>query len=130
MAKSASKSLNIFIGCPGDMAAERAELLKLRDHLGDLGLHVRFLIWKNATPGAGDAQKVIFDNYPIASWDIFIGLLWTRFGVPSGYKDPISGETLTGTEAEFTGAYDAWKASDGARPQVLLYRCVRSSAPA
>jgi hypothetical protein len=126
MAKKASPLLNVFIGCPGDMARERAELLKLREHLEQLGLHVRFLIWKDAPPGAGDAQKVIFDNYPIATWDIFIGLLWTRFGVPSGYKDPISGETLTGTEAEFTGAYDAWKASDGARPQILLYHCKRS----
>jgi len=129
MAKSASKSLKVFIGCPGDMAPERAEVLKLHDHLERLGLHVSFLIWKHATPGAGDAQKVIFENYPIDTWDIFIGLLWTRFGMPCGFIDSLSGENLTGTEAEFTGAYDAWKASGGARPQILLYRCKRDLAP-
>ncbi|HXM33090.1 MAG TPA: hypothetical protein VN921_05500 [Chthoniobacterales bacterium] len=123
-AKSA-RPLNVFIGCPGDMAAERAELLKLRDHFDELGYPVRFLTWKNATPGAGDPQKVIFDNYPVASWDVFVGLLWTRFGVPSGIHDPLSHEILTGTQAEFVRAYDALVASGGHRPQVLLYRCVR-----
>ncbi len=125
MPSKTNSPLKVFIGCPGDMAPERAALLSLRDHLDELGCPVRFLIWKNATPGAGDAQKVIFDHYPIADWDIFIGLLWTRFGVPSGIVDPLSGETLTGTEAEFAGAYDAFLASGGKRPQILLYRCAR-----
>ena len=125
MPGKSANPLKVFIGCPGDMAPERAALLSLRDHLDELGCPVRFLIWKNATPGAGDAQKVIFDNYPIAGWDIFIGLLWTRFGVPSGIVDPLSGETLTGTESEFAGAYDAFLASGGKRPQILLYRCAR-----
>jgi hypothetical protein len=125
MPEKSSKTLKVFIGCPGDMAPERAALLSLRDHLDELGCPVRFLIWKNATPGAGDAQKIIFDNYPIETWDIFIGLLWTRFGVPSGIVDPVSRETLTGTEAEFAGAYDAFLASGGRRPQILLYHCAR-----
>ncbi|MEZ0257367.1 MAG: NACHT domain-containing NTPase, partial [Chthoniobacter sp.] len=119
------RTLNVFIGCPGDMGPERAALLSLRDHLDELGCPVRFLIWKNATPSAGNAQRVIFDNYPITEWDIFIGLLWTRFGIPSGIIDPLSGEMLTGTEAEFVGAYDAFLASTEDRPQILLYRCAR-----
>ena len=125
MPTDSPRMLKVFIGCPGDMARERAALLSLRDHLDELGCPIRFLTWKNATPGAGDAQKVIFDNFPIADWDIFIGLLWTRFGAPSGILDPLSGETLTGTESEFAGAYDAFLASGGKRPQILLYRCTR-----
>lgn len=117
--------LKVFIGCPGDMADERAELLKLRDHLDHIRCPVTFLVWKNCPPGAGDAQKVIFDNYPIDTWDVFLGLLWTRFGVPSGIKDPISGEMLTGTEAEFVGAYEAFVKSGQKRPHILLYRCRR-----
>ena len=126
MAAKSSRTLQVFIGCPGDMAQERAALLSLRDHLDHLDLPVRFLIWKNATPGAGLAQEVIFANYPVDTWDIFIGLLWTRFGVPSGIEDPISKETLTGTESEFVAAYDTWNATGGVRPQILLYRCTRS----
>ena len=125
MAKSASKTLNVFIGCPGDMAPERAALLASREHIRKVVCPVEFTTWQTSSSGVGEAQRVIFENDPVESFDIVIILLWCRLGVPSGQMDPLTKAEMTGTEAEFVTAYELHKASGKQRPQVLLYRCER-----
>ncbi len=54
----------------------------------------------------------------------FVGILWQRFGTPSGANDPQTGLTFdSGTDEEFTLAYKAYQNND--RPQILFYRCNR-----
>jgi hypothetical protein len=36
----------------------------------------------------GRGQKVIFDQLPVDQWDIMIGILWLRYGMPSGGSNP------------------------------------------
>ena len=127
MAKSASKPLNIFIGCPGDMAAERDALLASRDHIESVVCPVKFRTWKMSASGVGDAQRVIFENDSVESFDIVIILLWSRLGVPSGVFDPVTATEMTGTEVEFVAAYDLHQSRGKKRPQVLLYRCSRKA---
>lgn len=125
MAKGTPNPLNIFIGCPGDMAPERAALLACREHIESVVCPVKFTTWKTSSSGVGAAQRVIFDNDPPESFDIVVILLWSRLGVPSGLFDPLTKLEMTGTEAEFVAAYDLHKANGQRRPQVLLYHCKR-----
>lgn len=42
----------------------------------------------------------------VDQWDIFVGALWTRFGSPSGGRDPEAGLPYdSGTEKEFRRAH-------------------------
>lgn len=127
MAKSASKSLQVFIGCPADLALERDALLASRDHIESVVCPVKFTTWRMSAPGVGEAQRVIFANDPVESFDIVIILLWSRLGVPSGLFDPLTKAEMTGTEAEFVSAYDLHQSHGKRRPQVLLYRCARKA---
>ena len=111
MAKNTSPTLNVFIGCPGDMAPERDAILAARDHIESVVCPVKYRTWKMSASGVGEAQRVIFENDPVESFDIVVILLWTRLGVPSGLLDPLTKVEMTGTEAEFVAAYDLHKAS-------------------
>ena len=111
MPSKTNPPLKVFIGCPGDMAPERDLLLSLEKKLAKRGCSVEFLIWPDVPPSAGRPQQVIFDHFPVETWDIFVGLLWNRFGSPAGEKDERTGRRMTGTEEEFKRAYAAWKAS-------------------
>jgi hypothetical protein len=72
-------------------------------------------------PDLGLPQSIIFQQLKPESWDIFIGILWTRFGTPSGLK--AGAQELTGTESEMLAAIDLNNAKG--RPRVLLYRSIR-----
>ncbi|HEV7406247.1 MAG TPA: NACHT domain-containing protein [Chthoniobacteraceae bacterium] len=127
MAKTASHPLQVFIGCPGDMAPERDALLASRDHIESVVCPVKFTTWKMSASGVGEAQRVIFENDPVESFDIVVILVWSRLGLPSGVFDPLTKAEMTGTEAEFVAAYDLHQSEGGRRPQVLLYRCARKA---
>src|SRR5690349_19921971 len=106
----AYRKVRIFIASPGDVAAERDRLRKVieeLDHmLGDqLSVVLRPLDWHDLPPEMGRPQQVIFNQLSPETWDIFVGILWHRFGTPPGANDPVSGKLFSaGTEEEFTRA--------------------------
>jgi hypothetical protein len=65
---------------------------------------------QNARPEMGRIQAVI--NHQIGDYDIFVGMMWRRFGTPSG-------DSGSGTEEEFKRAYSSW--AQTGRPNILLY---------
>lgn len=101
-----TQTLRLFAASPGDVPSERSSLEKVVDEVnqthGDpLGYRLELLRWEtHATPGAGRPQATI--NEAIGSYDLFIGIMWRRFGTPTGVAE-------SGTEEEFSIAYDAWK---------------------
>lgn len=108
------KKLRIFAASPSDVAAERAKLetvLGLLKPLADhIGLSVEVVDWRKVAPDMGRPQQVIFDQLQPATWDVFIGILWHRFGTPPGGKDPqTQKEYLSGTEEEFRTAFRLWE---------------------
>lgn len=122
--------LRIFVASPDDVAEERECLKLVVDELNrtiadHLRLTLDLLDWHtHVAPRMGRPQQVVFDQLPLENWDVFVGILWTRFGTPSGGTHPVTGEPfLSGTEEEFTLAYQAWR--ETGRPQMLFYRCVR-----
>ena len=89
-----------------------------------LGLTLEVVDWRAVVPDAGRPQQIIFDQLKSTTWDIFIGILWHRFGTPSGAKDKTGKDYLSGTEEEFKTAYELWK--QHGRPRMVLYRCTRA----
>lgn len=76
----------------------------------------------------GRPQQVILDSFPAEKWDIFIGVLWSRFGTPTGAVHPETGQPFqSGTEEEFTLAIRQWQ--ETGRPRPLFYRCMRTVSP-
>src|SRR5713226_3508562 len=92
-----------FLASPSDVEAERAKLEDVVQELNltwskTLGMRLDLLRWEtHAYPGVGhDAQDVI--NQQIGDeYDIFIGIMWGRFGSSTERAD-------SGTEEEFRRA--------------------------
>jgi replicative DNA helicase len=123
------RKLRIFFACPGDVNEERKRLQNIVDRLqksaNQAGFFLELKEWRQVIPDMGRPQQVIFDQIDPKTWDIFIGILWKRFGSPSGGSHPINDLPLeSGTYEEFLKAYELWKNYDC--PRILFYRCTRS----
>lgn len=119
------KKLRIFVASPSDVANERTRLKSVIEDLNNgLANHLRVVIelkeWSEVAPNMGRGQKVIFDQIPVTTWDLMIGILWLRYGTPSGGENP----TESGTHEEFNAAYEMWKQTG--KPRIMFYRCTRS----
>lgn len=125
--------LHIFVASPGDVKPEReivhavaAELSRDGNVASQLGMTLEVLDWRNVTPKMGRPQQVILDELKAKKWDIFMGILWQRFGNDTGKVDPQTGRTFgSGTVEEFKTAYRLWKKTKTRRPQISFYRCNR-----
>lgn len=119
-----AEEYKVFIASPGDVSKERDMLSQVvaeinQIHSKPLDYSLELLKWETHTaPGAGRPQQVI--NEQIGPYDIFIGIMWRRFGTPTGVAD-------SGTEEEFRIAYKAWQAD----PSVILmfYFCQKPFMP-
>ena len=121
------RKLRVFVACPGDVEEEKDRLEKLIQSLqfdaSNHGFVLELIEWRQCVPDLGAPQPIIFEQLKPEAWDIFIGILWTRFGTPCGIYEPGTHRELTGTEAEMLAAIDLYRVH--ARPRVLLYRSTR-----
>ena len=122
--------VRVFVASPSDVNKERdcvddviAELNRTTG--GTLGIRLESVRWEtHAAPLMGRPEQVILDQIPIDQCDVFVGILWTRFGTPTGgVRGPGSSEFLSGTEEEFELAYKLWQ--NTMRPKLLFYRCIK-----
>ncbi len=111
--------LQVFVASPGDVAEER-KILESVVHEINLTLsdthtkRLELLKWEtHSRPGFGkDAQDVI--NQQIGdNYDIFLGIMWGRFGSPTPRAE-------SGTEEEFNRAVSRWKDSPE-HIQIMFY---------
>jgi hypothetical protein len=99
-------SFRLFIASPGDFTTERDKLCDVvgelnRTHGKTNGYVVEPLRWEtHAAPSGGRPQAVITDQ--LGDYDIFVGIMWRRFGTPTG----VAG---SGTEEEYRQAYRKWE---------------------
>lgn len=128
--KKRAQVIRVFIASPGDVASERdrSELVinELNRDLGDaLGVRLEAIRWENyVSPFMGRPEGVVLDQVKVNQWDIFVGILWLRFGSPTGAFNTVRNEEfLSGTEEEFSLAYESWKKTGA--PKILFYRCTR-----
>lgn len=120
--------LRLFVASPGDVAEERASIDAVVDELNrTIGrtkkLAVRVVKWEtDSVPGFGsDPQAVINDQVSIEEIDIFVGVLWARFGTATP-------RALSGTQEEFERAYQRWK-QNPASMAIMMYFCDRPVPP-
>jgi len=123
------QKISVFVASPSDMATEKGLLGRVVDSLNKgladyLGLILEVKEWSSVLPSMGRPEGVILDQLPIQEWDIFVGLMWLRFGQPTGGKDISGNEYESGTEEEFSLAYQSWLKAN--RPRIMFYRCVRA----
>lgn len=118
--KSHPGVLRIVAVSPSDVQPERdvlpAVIEEVNRHIAaDRGLHLILTRWEtDSHPGfhPDGPQGLIDPILKITDCDLLIGIFWTRFGT-------LTADGKTGTEHEFSLAYDAWKAKR--RPQIFLY---------
>lgn len=111
--------VQVFLASPSDVTEERLIVQNLVGELNrtvarELGVLLELIRWEDMVPGPGRPEQVILDQAGIEHTDLFIGILWNRFGTPTG-KAP------SGTEEEFEVAYEAWKARR--KPHIMFYFC-------
>lgn len=109
------KLLKVFIASPGDVRLEREkardEILSLRPLAQKHGFDLAATGWEtHATPGMGRSQARI--NQLVAECDLFLGILWRRFGLPTG-------EAESGTLEEFNLARERYAHEHA--PEIMLY---------
>lgn len=113
--------IRIFLASPSDVAKEReitntviAELN--RSIAPKLGHLIELIRWEDMVPSMGRPEQVILDQADIENLDVFIGILWNRFGTPTGRAN-------SGTEEEFDVALNTWRKNG--KPRIMLYFCKR-----
>ena len=116
----------IFLASPSDLADERTSIDEVISELNHSfsnkkNITLELIKWEtHSAPGISkDGPQDIINKDIGSDYDIFIGLLWTKFGMPT--------ETAgSGTEEEFTIAYEKFL-EDSNSIQILFY--FRTSAP-
>ena len=111
--------LQVFVASPSDVPDERRILEEVITEFnvtwGDSqNVHLDLIKWETHTrPSLGkDAQDVV--NQQIGDdYDIFLGIMWGRFGSPTNRAE-------SGTEEEFNLACSRWKTSPGS-VQIMFY---------
>ena len=84
------KVFSVFVASPADVQEEREQLEEIISELNvtwsrELGIRLDLVRWEtHAYPGmAEDPQAVINEQIP-QDYDLFIGIMWSRYGTPTG----------------------------------------------
>ena len=106
--------LNVFLASPIDVLAERTVAQEVVSRLNKgvgrhFGLHIDLHMWEDIGPGYGDPQQRI--NPDVDECDLFIGLLWERWGNPTA-------KYSSGFEEEFERAVSRRRSTG--RPEIWL----------
>lgn len=112
-------TLTIFVSSPSDVSEERDVVDKVVNEINgnwssDLNVRFDVIRWeRDAVPGFGlDAQDVI--NREVGyEYDIFVGIMWARFGTPTIRAG-------SGTEEEFEIAFERYT-FDPSSVQIMFY---------
>ena len=129
--------LRVFVASPGDVKDERDRLERVVHEMNvrggaahHAGVRLKLLRWEtDVAPDAGRPQGVVSDQLPPEDWDIFVGILWLRFGSDTGEIDPVTKQPYrSGTDEEFKAAYRLRESRGDGFPKVMFYRCTRPPA--
>lgn len=107
--------LSLFLASPGDVVPERHIAREVVDELNrtfsrSLGWHIELLGWEDTLPGVGRPQERI--NADVDACDLFVGVVWARWGSPTGKFE-------SGFQEEFERARARYKESG--KPERWLF---------
>jgi hypothetical protein len=107
------RPLKVFLASPGDVKPERAAaeglVNDMNKQLRSLGWQIMLYMWEDVIPGFGRPQEII--NASVDECDVFLGLLWEKWGQQTGRYS-------SGFEEEFERALARRKATS--EPEVWL----------
>src|SRR5262249_17456444 len=119
--------VRVFVASPSDVQRERDSLLGVVNELnrtcdsllGQAVVRLELVRWETDTfPDVGRTQELI--TAQIGDYDIFIGILWTRLGTPTG-------RAASGTIEEYETAYA--RRQESGRPHICFYFNKAASSP-
>jgi len=112
--KSQLHNLRVFLASPGGLEEERAAVRRLIDEMNvslrRIDWQVELLGWERMGPTGGRAQAEI--NQDADRADVFCGLLWDRWGTPTG-------EHRSGFEEEWQRSRDRFERTGS--PELWLF---------
>jgi hypothetical protein len=111
--------IRVFISCPSDVEKEKDIVKEVCESLSNIlikrGVLVKHIYWKRdiipQITGSGP-QKVIDDQLKEYDYDIYIGILWKKFGDPQE-------NGLTPSEGEFEDAFQKYNKEN--RPLIAVF---------
>ncbi|WP_455245328.1 DUF4062 domain-containing protein [Petrachloros mirabilis] len=97
---STRKIIRAFLASPGDLQEERQAIREVVDEFNEswaneLGYQVELIGWEETVAGFGRPQHLI--NQDLDRCDLFLGMIWKRWGTPPDND----GEFSSGFEEEF-----------------------------
>lgn len=110
--------VKVFLGSPSDLGPER-ELAKViveecNKHLANAnGYGLELVGWEKTFPGVGRPQELI--NRDLDECELFVGILWKRFGTPPG-NEPYK----SGFEEEYNRALSRNEKNNN-KPEIHLF---------
>jgi hypothetical protein len=120
--------LRIFVSSPSDVLAERDKVddicRAITSNVGYGEPHITVLRWERLLePGVGRTQEMIMAK--AGSFEVFVAILWSRFGSTTGH-DGIGAEiSESGTVEEIWRVFDWVKEGKIRGEYVLFYQCTR-----
>ena len=121
------KHYRLFLASPGDVNDVRDAAEKVVKDLNiseKHGIHIDVIRWEDYdTPGFGRPQQVIFNNTLFEKTDLFVGILWSRTGTPSGKINPQTGKAYSGTLEEIDAALKLRQEGQISTTRFMLYFC-------
>ncbi len=117
MADQVRRVLSVFLASPNDVVDERLLAREAVDFVNrlagpQLGWYVELVVWEDTPPAFKRPQTVI--NKGVDTCDLFVGILWERWGQPTG-------EYSSGFEEEFQRARR--RHVETGSPEIWLFFC-------
>jgi len=103
--------VRVFVASPGDVADERKAVADAINQLNlswseSNNIRIELVTWETHTrPGFGDSPQDVINRQIGDDYDIFVGVMWSRFGT-------VTSSGASGTEEEFRRAYTRLTASE------------------
>lgn len=112
------KLIRVFLASPGDLQEERRLANEAIDELNKgiaphLGYRVELKGWEDTLPGSGRPQAII--NRELDICELFIGIMWKRWGTPSDAE----GSYSSGFEEEFERSTKRFRKTG--QPEMAMY---------
>lgn len=117
-----SQVIKVFLASPSDVSEERLAVRNVveeenRNHFHHDGYHLEVVGWEtHSSPGRGQPHPQGRIDPLIDDCELFVGILWTRFGSPTGKAE-------SGTEEEYEHALELLAKPDLPLCDIKIYFC-------
>lgn len=113
--------IRLLLSSPGDVPEERERLTKAvfkfnNQFTEEKRVFFKVIRWEDMAPQIGKSPQFTINNQ-IGFYDIFVGIMWNRFGTPTDIA-------ASGTEEEFNTALQNWQNTK--KPWITFYFSLRA----